>query len=132
MVPRFLITLVTNCLGLALAAAIIGPISYGGKFGTLVLAGVVLGILNFALRPLVILLTLPAVILTLGLFLLVVQALMLWVTSKLVTGLHLGGFWATIGGAFIMWIVNMALRPWLGLSQDTKRKRSRSREEIRP
>jgi putative membrane protein len=112
MLPRFLITWLTNCIGLLLAAAIVGPISYGDKFGTLVLAGLVLGVVNFAVRPLVILLTLPAVILSLGLALLFINALMLWVTSKIVTGLHVGGFWSTVAGALILWIVNMALRPW--------------------
>jgi putative membrane protein len=111
--PRLLVTWVVNCVGLFVASVVIGPIDYGHKFGTLVLAGAVLGIVNFIVRPLVVLLTLPAVILTLGLFLLVVNALMLWVTSKIVTGLHVGGFWSTIGGALIIWVVNMALRPWV-------------------
>jgi putative membrane protein len=112
MLPRLLITWLTNCIGLLIAAAVIGPISYGGKFGTLLLAGLVLGIINFLVRPLVILLTLPAVILSLGIALLFINALMLWLTSKLVSGFHIGGFWSTVGGALILWIVNMALRPW--------------------
>jgi putative membrane protein len=129
LMPRFVLTLITNCIGLAIAAALIGPLGYGGKFGTLVLAGVVLGIINFALRPIVILLTLPAVILSLGFFLLLVNALMLWVTSRFVTGLHIGGFWSTVGGALVMWVVNMALRPWVGLSRKDKRRRSTRRAE---
>ena len=124
---RFLITVVINCAGLAIAAALIGPISYGGKFGTLVLAGLVLGVVNFAIRPIVVLLTLPAVILTLGFFLLLVNALMLWITSKIVTGLHIGGFWSTLGGAFVLWIVNMALRPWVSTSQKDRAGRSNRR-----
>jgi len=112
-VPRFLITWITNCLGLVIASAIVGPISYGHDLGTLVLAGLVLGIVNFAVRPLVVLLTLPVVILSLGIALLLINALMLWVTSKIVSGFHVGGFWSTVGGALILWIVNMALRPWM-------------------
>jgi len=114
-VPRFLITWITNCIGLVIASAVVGPISYGHDLGTLVLAGLVLGIVNFAVRPLVVLLTLPVVILSLGIALLFVNALMLWVTSKIVSGFHVGGFWATVGGALILWIVNMALRPWMAL-----------------
>ncbi len=109
---RLLITWLTNCLGLLIASAIIPSISYGNKLGTLLLAGLVLGVCNFVVRPLVILLTLPAVILTLGLALLLVNALMLWLTSKFVSGFHVGGFWSTVGGALILWLVNMALRPW--------------------
>lgn len=121
---RFAITVVLNCAGLAIAALVIGPISYGNKVGTLLLAGLVLGIVNFALRPIVVILTLPAVLLTLGFFLLLINALMLWITSKIVTGLQIGGFWSTLGGAFILWIVNMALRPWVRTSQKDRDGRS--------
>jgi putative membrane protein len=129
--PRFVITLISNCIALWIASVVIGPIGYGHRFGTLVLAGVVLGIVNFALRPLVILLTLPAVIVSLGLALLLINALMLWITSRFVTGLHVGGFWSTVGGALVMWVVNMALRPWAGVSRLKGRRRSIGRVEIR-
>jgi putative membrane protein len=130
-VPRFLITLICNCIALWIASVVIGPIGYGHKFGTLVLAGLVLGLVNFALRPIVILLTLPAVILSLGLSLLLVNALMLWVTSRFVTGFHVGGFWSVVGGALVMWVVNMALRPWTGFSRRRSRRRSSRREDLR-
>jgi putative membrane protein len=125
-VPRLLITWLTNCIGLLIASALVSHISYGHKVGTLLLAGAVLGLVNFAVRPLVIVLTLPAVILSLGIALLFINALMLWVTSKFVTGLHVGGFWSTVAGALVMWLVNMALRPWTA-----KRKDDRRRVEIR-
>jgi putative membrane protein len=126
-VPRLLITWLTNCIGLLIASALVSSFSYGHKLGTLLLAGLVLGLVNFAVRPLVILLTLPAVILSLGVALLFVNALMLWVTSKVVTGLHIGGFWSTVAGALVMWFVNMALRPWTA----RRKNRDRSRVEIR-
>ena len=62
------------------------------------------------MRPAIILLTLPAVILSLGLALLAINALMLWLTSRIVDGFTVGGFWSTLGGALIVWIVNAALR----------------------
>jgi putative membrane protein len=111
-VPRLVITWLVNCLGIIVASAIIPDISYGHDLGTLLLAGLILALVNFALRPLVILLTLPAVILTLGLGLLLINALMLWLTSKIVSDFHVGGFWSTIGGALVLWLVNLALRPW--------------------
>lgn len=110
--PRLIITWLSNCVALLVAAAVIPSISYHHRIGTLLLAGLILGLVNFALRPLVILMTLPAVILSLGIGLLLVNALMLWVTSKLVTGLHVGGFWSTVGGAFVIWLVNVAIRLW--------------------
>jgi putative membrane protein len=109
--PRLLITWVCNCLALLVAAAVVPAISYGNDFGTLLLAGAILGIANFVLRPLVILLALPAVILSLGVALLFVNALMLWITSLIVPELRVGGFWSTVGGALVIWLVNLALRP---------------------
>lgn len=109
---RLVLTALANCAGIALAAAIVPSISYHHDAGTLILAGLILALVNFAVRPLLILLTLPAVILSLGFALLLINALMLWLTSKIVTGFHVGGFWSTVGGAFVLWLVNMALRPW--------------------
>jgi putative membrane protein len=126
-VRRILLTLVANCAGLAVAAALIPSISYHHRFGTLVLAGLILGIVNVALRPLVILLTLPAVILSFGIALLFINALMLWVTSRIVSGFRVGGLAATVGAAVVLWLVNMALRPWTRPHRDRKRVRARSR-----
>ncbi len=113
-VPRLLARLViawlSNCVALLVAAAVIPAIGYGQAAGTLLLAGAILGFVNFAIRPAIILLTLPAVILSLGLMLLVINALMLWLTSRIVTGFTIGGFWSTVGGALIVWVVNAALK----------------------
>jgi putative membrane protein len=130
-IPRFLVSWALNCLGILIASAAIGPIGYGHKFGTLVLAGLVLGFVNFLVRPIVILLTLPAVILSLGIFLLVINAFMLWLTSKIVSGFHVGGFWSTIGGALILWIVNMVLRPWTAQTKRRRQKLGRDDHQVR-
>ncbi len=111
---RALLTWVGNCVALWVAAAIVPAIDFGDKFGTLVLAGAILGIVNFALRPLIVLFTLPFVIITLGFGLLLINMLMLWVTSKLVTGLQIGDFWSTLWGAIIIWLINMAPSPLIG------------------
>ncbi len=107
---RLIMTWLGNCVALLVAAAIIPAIGYGHDVGTLLLAGLALGIVNFALRPVVIVLTLPAVILSLGLALLLVNALMLWVTSKLVSGFQVGDFGSTVGAALVIWLVNLVLR----------------------
>ncbi len=109
---RVIATWLCNCIGLLVAAAVVSPISYGHDLGTLLLAGAILGVVNLAVRPFVILLTLPAVIVTLGIALLFINALMLWLTSKLVSGLSVGGFWSTVAGALLISLVNLALRPW--------------------
>ena len=107
---RLVIVWLSNCLALLVAAAVIPAIGYGDDFGTLLLAGLILGIVNFIVRPWIILFTLPAVILSLGLALLAINALMLWLTSKIVDQFTVGGFWSTIGGALIVWVVNAALK----------------------
>jgi putative membrane protein len=110
LLARLVIAWLCNCVALLVAAAVIPAIGYGHDAGTLLLAGAILGFVNFAVRPWIILLTLPAVILSLGLMLLVVNALMLWLTSRIVSGFTVGGFFSTVGGALIVWIVNAALR----------------------
>jgi len=109
---RVLLAWLGNCLGLLVAAAIVPAISYGGELGTLALAGAILGLVNLALRPLVILMALPAVVLSLGAALMLVNALMLWITSGLVHGLRVDGFFSTLAGAVLISLVNLALRPW--------------------
>jgi putative membrane protein len=107
---RLVIAWLSNCVALLVAAAVIPAIGYDHDLGTLLLAGLILGIVNFVIRPAIIFLTLPAVILSLGLALLVINALMLWLTSRIVDGFAVGGFSSTLGGALIVWIVNAALR----------------------
>ena len=98
-IVRVLIAWLCNCVALLVAAAVIPAIAYGKDLGTLLLAGLILGVVNFVIRPAIVLLTLPAVILSLGLALLVINALMLWLTSRIVDGFTVGGFWSTVGGA---------------------------------
>jgi putative membrane protein len=77
---------------------------------TLVLAGALLGIINAIVRPIAIVLTLPITILTLGLFLLVVNAGMVALVAALLPGFHIfGGFWAALGTALIVSITG-----WIG------------------
>lgn len=117
-IPRLLAAWICNCLGLLLAAALIPSVTYHDDAGTLLLAGAILGLVNFALRPILILFTLPAVILTLGLALLLINALTLWLTSQIVSGLDLGDFWSTFGAALLVSLVNLALRPWRRAASD--------------
>ena len=77
---------------------------------TLVLAGALLGIVNAIVRPIAILLTLPITILSLGFFLLVVNAAMVALVAAILPGFHIpGGFWSAFGTALIVWITG-----WVG------------------
>jgi len=120
---RLLATWLSNVLGLLIAAAIVPAISYGGQVGTLLLAAVVLGVVNFAVRPVIVLLTLPAVLLSFGVALLFINTLTLWLTSQLVSQLAVGGFWSTFAGAVLISAVNLALRPWRAWSEGPRHPR---------
>lgn len=76
---------------------------------TLVLAGLLLGIMNAVVRPFVLLLSLPALVVTLGLFLLVVNAAMIGLVALLLPGFRIYGFWTAVGGALVVSIVS-----WIG------------------
>ena len=76
---------------------------------TLVGAGLLLGIVNAIVRPFALLLSLPALLLTLGLFLLVVNAAMLGLVALMLPGFKIAGFWTAIGGALIVSVVS-----WIG------------------
>jgi putative membrane protein len=103
-----------NCLGLLVASALVPGISYSHDAGTLLLAGAVLALVNVAIRPLVIAMALPALLLTLGLALLLVNTFMLWLTSEIVSGLRVGGFWSTLAAALVISVVNVVLRREVG------------------
>ncbi len=76
---------------------------------TLVGAGLLLGIVNDIVRPFALLLSLPALLLTLGLFLLVINAAMLGLVALMLPGFKIAGFWTAVGGALIVSVVS-----WIG------------------
>ena len=106
---RLLVSWASNVLALWVASAIFDGISYDGRFLILLIAGLVFGVVNAIVRPIVILLALPAVIVTLGLALLLVNAFMLWITDKTVPAFEVDGFWTLFGGAIVVWAVNLVV-----------------------
>jgi len=103
-----LIRWATISAGLWVAAALVPGISFTSA-GALLLTAVVLGILNAVVRPILVLLTLPVTVLTLGLFLFVINAAMLKLSSALVDGFHVEGFWASVFGALVLSLVSLIL-----------------------
>lgn len=79
-------------------------------------ASLVLALLNTFVRPVMVLLSLGWVVVTLGLFLVLVNALLLWLTSKVVPGFHVDGFWAAFFGAILVSLVSGVLG-WIGRTQ---------------
>jgi putative membrane protein len=90
-----------SATALYLTSLIVRGIQIDG-IASLLFASVTIGVLNAIVRPVILLLTLPINILTLGLFTLVVNAGMLWMASKVVIGFHVYGFWSALGGWLLM------------------------------
>lgn len=82
------------------------------SFGAGLAAVLVLTILNLLVRPILLVVTLPLIVLSLGLFLIVVNALLLELTSYLVGGFSVAGFWPAVGGAVVISVVTMILNAW--------------------
>ncbi len=104
---------VLNAAALWAAAAIVPGLEFNGGLGRLLLVAAVFGLVNTTLRPLLTILTCPLIILTLGLFTLVINALMLLVTGWLSESWNLGftvmGFWAAFWGGLAVGLVSMVL-----------------------
>lgn len=105
----FLVRMAITAVALWLAGHIVPGMDLGGV-GTVLGAALLLGIVNAFVRPVVVLLTLPLTILTLGLFLLVVNAMMLGLVSMVFEDFTLGGFWSAFFGAifvsFFSWLAS--------------------------
>ncbi len=104
----FLLRLLITALGLWAASAIVHGIVFSG-FGTLIIAALLLGIVNAVIRPLILILTLPLTLLTLGLFILIVNGISLALVAALVPGFSVSGLWAATLGAIVV-----SLTSWLG------------------
>ena len=120
---RFLTWLLTNAAALALAAALFDGIRFGGpdqgqaeitqKLLPLLLVALILGAVTSFVKPVLQILSIPLIIVTLGLFLFVINALMLmftaWLAGVLGIGFHVDGFWAALGGSIVITIATWVL-----------------------
>lgn len=89
-----------------LAVAYIVPGVHVASFWSALVAALVIGLVNALVRPILLLLTLPVNILTLGLFTFVINALMFWLASSIVKGFDVTGFAAAFWGALVYWLVS--------------------------
>ncbi|MHB9143784.1 MAG: phage holin family protein [Symbiobacteriia bacterium] len=101
---RWVLRWFISAIGLILTAMIVPGIRVDG-FGAALLAALIIGVLNAIVRPILIILTLPVTILTLGLFLLVVNGITLRLATWFVGGFHVAGWWAAIAGAIVLTII---------------------------
>ena len=120
---HFLLRLLVNAAALWVATAIVPGVSYIGGIWPLLGVAFVFGVVNATIGPITKLLTCPLILLTLGLFALVVNGLMLWLTGRLSEsfgwGFHVAGFWPAFWGGLVVSIVSAALS--MAVRSETRR-----------
>jgi putative membrane protein len=105
---RLLLTWLINAAAL-LALKYIMPSITVDSFVTALIVAIVLGFINTLIRPIFVILTLPVTILTLGLFIFVINGLLFWAVGSFVPGFHVDGFWSGVFGAIIYSVISWAL-----------------------
>ena len=108
-----LLAIVFNAVGLW-ATTLVPGITFNGDPLTLLLGGVILGVFNLIVRPLALLISLPLLIVTLGLFYFVLNGILLWLVSLLIPGYFVTGLVAGILGALVLTLVNWILGALFG------------------
>lgn len=104
---------IVSALGVLFISYLFDGIQVDGV-GWAFITALFLGIFNALIRPVLLVLTLPINVLTLGLFTLVINGLMLWLTGKLLAGFSVHGFWSAIGGALVLSLISMAASGLIG------------------
>jgi putative membrane protein len=116
----FFVRWAVHALAVLVASHVVPGIGYDNWAG-LVVAVVLLGLLNAFVKPVLLLLSLPLVLVTLGLFLWVINAVLLLVVGRVVTSFRVDGFGAALLGAAVISIVSSLLGGWLGLKSGSVR-----------
>jgi putative membrane protein len=105
----FLVHLLITMVAILIISYLFPQVMKTEGFMAALVAAFVLGIVNAVLRPVLVFLTLPITLLTLGIFLLVINGLMLWVASSLVPGFKVNGFWGAVLGSVLISVVSWVL-----------------------
>jgi len=113
-----------NLAALWVASELFDEMTYGDAFWVLVLAALVFTLVNWIVKPVVAVLSIPLIILTLGIAYFFVNVLMLLVTDWAVGDFEAGGFWTVVGATIVIWLVNLVIA---ALLHDVGRARRRER-----
>jgi putative membrane protein len=105
---HLLLRLIINMAALFVVAYFVPGVHVSGVFGAFI-AAVILGVANTIIKPILIVLSLPLEILTLGLFTFIINAVLFWIVGHLGIGLQVHGFWAALWGSIILWLVSWFL-----------------------
>lgn len=124
---RFIIRMVITAIALWAAVALIPGIAYDGAWWGLLVVALIFGLINALVRPVLVLLSCPLIVLTLGLFIFILNAFLLWLTSQ-VSGavgidFQVTGFWAAVLGGIIVGVVSTVLNLVVGTKAGPRKKR---------
>jgi putative membrane protein len=123
---HLILRLLINAAALWAATRLVDGISFTGDWRLRFVVALVFGVINVLVRPVLFVLSLPLLVLSLGLFLFVLNGLMLWLTGRLSDtlglGFHVAGFWAAFWGALVVTVVSFALSVLVGDSKVKVRK----------
>ena len=106
---RLILYILGNAFALWVTQALVPGITFRGSFVTLIIAGAIWGLFNLIVRPIAMVLSIPLLILTLGLFYFVLNGILLWLASFFLPGYHVDGIVSGILGALVMTVVNWAV-----------------------
>jgi putative membrane protein len=106
---EILLRYVGNLAALWVASEIFDEMTYGDSFWVLALAALVFTIVNWVVKPVLAILSIPIIILTFGVAYFFVNVLMLLLTSVLVGDFAVGGFWTYVGATIVIWLVNVVI-----------------------
>jgi len=118
----FVVRLLITALGLWVADQLLGGITITGT-GALIISALLLGVVNAIIRPIILILTLPLTVLTLGFFILIVNGISLAIAAWLVPGFHVAGLWSATLGAIIVGLTGWAASAFIGGSGKIERMR---------
>ncbi len=105
---KIVVAWLANAAALWVADALFGGVAIDG-WGWLLGAAAVLGVLNSVVKPILVVLSIPFLLLTLGLFLLIINIAVLWIVDLLLNGFDIEGFWTYVGATIVVWVVNWAV-----------------------
>jgi putative membrane protein len=109
----FIVRLIINMVAMLIISYLFPKMIRVDGFSAALVAAFLLGVVNAIIRPVLVLLTLPLTLVTLGLFLLVINGLMLWLVSAFVGGFHVSGFWGAVLGSVLISVVSWILSRFL-------------------
>jgi putative membrane protein len=109
MIVELLLRLVGNLAALWIASEIFDEMTYGDSFWVLLAAAFVFTVVNWFVKPVIAILSIPSIIVTLGIAYFFVNVLMLVITSWVVPDFAVGGFWTYVGATIVIWLVNLVI-----------------------